>query len=835
MRSVLRLGVRDARIIAVARAVHALVFAGTGLYCLLIFSPFTFQQFIRPQVSAGLAALALWHTSLCALALAISALTIAPYLEARRAVRAAGWAYLGATGAIVAWFALARVVVQPDPARSNLAYALLAFVPPAVLGLFDHLAADAPPLAPARDGRSAAACWRTAACVWAAFGAGALLRLQTSGALEPTAGRALAGVIASLFGHGTIFAMLWLALASASGAAALARAPGRVEYILVAGLAACTAGAVASRLVLAPLSIAGPASWGAAAAIGATAAVVWSGVARHRCGQARWPDPPTALDMWCAPIATRRSGIASAGGVVLALAMPQVLIATVAAFDWDFMVQKLGALAAWVLVFAFVHAAAREPRGSRPLWMAPGAILLILAADSAVRPRVAAAWSGGAASSPESESDAYAALDPSYRVVRDALRPGDPDDALAFYAYLRANTGVAGAGAQPAPIDFVSDLQPAAAPPHVFLFVVDSLRRDYLSPYSPAVTFTPAIGAFAGDSFVFTRAFTRYGGTGLAVPSIWAGGLLLHKEYVEPFAPMNALKRLAEAKGYRQFVADDHISRELFLGGDEVRLASGVTEMQHGFCSTVDEMMAAIAGDAARGDRPIFGHMRTLDLHIGNIWGAGAPPGEAYPGFVASYAARVRSIDGCFGRFLAFLRERHLYDHSVIVLTADHGDSLGEEGRWGHGFTAFPEVMRIPLIVHLPAALRRDVAADLSRVSFATDITPTLYALLGEAPRDLGPQFGSPLFAAGAGLVDRRREAFLIASSYGPTWGLIQDNGRSLFIADATHGRDYAFDLLHGEAGRRVAIAAADRAANHRRIRDEVATLAARYHFTPPP
>ena len=67
-----------------------------------------------------------------------------------------------------------------------------------------------------------------------------------------------------------------------------------------------------------------------------------------------------------------------------------------------------------------------------------------------------------------------------------------------------------------------------------------------------AVTFTPAIDAFAAESTVFTHAFTRYGATGLSVPSIWVGGMVLHKQYVTPFAPMNTLHALLGRHGYRR-------------------------------------------------------------------------------------------------------------------------------------------------------------------------------------------------------------------------------------------------------------------------------------------
>ena len=155
-------------------------------------------------------------------------------------------------------------------------------------------------------------------------------------------------------------------------------------------------------------------------------------------------------------------------------------------------------------------------------------------------------------------------------------------------------------------------------------------------------------------------------------------------------------------------------------------------------------------------------------MHIAVASKRQVPAGQSYPGFFAPVAESVRQVDECVGQFISFLQRANLYDDSIVILTSDHGDSLGEEGRWGHSYFMVPEVMRIPLIVHLPPALRGRVATDLNRVSFSTDITPTLYALLGHASADLGPLFGSPLFVrAGAELAARHRQSFLLASSYG--------------------------------------------------------------------
>jgi arylsulfatase A-like enzyme len=211
------------------------------------------------------------------------------------------------------------------------------------------------------------------------------------------------------------------------------------------------------------------------------------------------------------------------------------------------------------------------------------------------------------------------------------------------------------------------------------------------------------------------------------------------------------------------------------------------------------------------------------------------PAANAYPGFFAPVAAAVKKMDGCFGEFVQYLKSNGMYDDSIVILTSDHGDSLGDRGQWGHAYTIFPEVMRVPLIVHLPEWLRSKVETDLSRVALSADITPTLYELLGYQPADLGSLYGSPLFVARGGrLSDRRRGPVLLASSYGSVYGMLRHNGRFLYIANAIEGRDYAYDLSSNEIGERVQVTAAMRTLNWRLIREEVAKLAAQYHFTPP-
>jgi hypothetical protein len=567
------------------------------------------------------------------------------------------------------------------------------------------------------------------------------------------------------------------------------------------------------RIVLLPIAVNGVASWALAAGLGAALVYSISGMAHLHSHRPR----------------SRRAAVSV---VLLLPAAGVILLITVDRFDWGFMLQKLSALTVAAAACAAFHTLVRGRSGgsTRTDLGVPVVVTTLFVACTVTAPRLPI-WLHDDRLDPTFALDAYAAGDPSFRVIRELLyADGVPQTGADFFSFLRANTSIREAVA-PVPIDFVKTFESVQGPnPNVFVFVVDSLRRDYLSPYNPAVTFTPALDAFARQSYAFERAFTRYGGTGLAVPSIWAGSMLLHRQYVTPFAPMNAIAKLFDAHHYRRIMSVNHISAELFgFPASVTQLNRGVPEMSHTMCGTLEELESDL--DAHRGDpRPVFGYARSLDLHIGNTRFAPVPAGERYPGFFEPYAARVRRLDACLGRFTTFLRHTGLWDNSIVIVVSDHGDSLGEGMRWGHGYTVFPEVIRIPLLIHLPPTLRARASTDVARVAFTTDITPTLYALLGESPEPPRLEAGSPLFSLGTeAMTDRRHDAFVVASSYGAVYGLVRENGGRLYIADAVDGRDYLFDLSRPGEDVRIGITDAERLASRALIREQVADLAAWY------
>ena len=494
--------------------------------------------------------------------------------------------------------------------------------------------------------------------------------------------------------------------------------------------------------------------------------------------------------------------------------------AGVSHFDWNFLLQKLAVLAVWLAAFAAVSALRPTLVGRRTAVLAVA--LIAFAAWLVQRPSGAAIV------------DRYAAVDPSFRLVNDA-RTTRSATTVEYYARLRAHTLLAPAAVAPTDVDFVTPLAPVARDrrPDIFLFIVDSMRRDYVSPYNSQVTFTPEIGKLAADSVVFERAFTRYSGTALAVPSIWAGGLVVHALDQPAFGRRNTLLKLLAANGYTRMMSLDHITRDLVPPDGQLdELDRGTGTMDVDLCATLDELSGKLGSRTAA---PVFFYSLPQNVHIAVAARRTVPDGEAYPGFFAPVASSIRRVDACIGRFVDRLKASGRYDDSVIIVTSDHGDSLGEEGRWGHAFFVAPEVMRVPLIVHEPARLRASLNADPGAVSFTTDIAPSLYALMGYEPADLGALFGRTLFvrpeALAAASAWRRQQPFLLASSYGAVYAMLRDNGSRMYGVDAVDGRDYAFDSSQGLLDRRVGSTPSMADENRRTILDQLSALAATYHY----
>lgn len=115
------------------------------------------------------------------------------------------------------------------------------------------------------------------------------------------------------------------------------------------------------------------------------------------------------------------------------------------------------------------------------------------------------------------------------------------------------------------------------------------------------------------------------------------------------------------------------------------------------------------------------------------VWLQDVPP---HTELARRYALEVEAADRAVGALLDGLRERGLYDRSLIVFTSDHGEALGEHGLVGHVVALYDEMLHVPLIVKPPrghparAALRR----ARERLVRHVDLVPTAAEMLGLPP-----------------------------------------------------------------------------------------------------
>jgi arylsulfatase A-like enzyme len=166
-------------------------------------------------------------------------------------------------------------------------------------------------------------------------------------------------------------------------------------------------------------------------------------------------------------------------------------------------------------------------------------------------------------------------------------------------------------------------------------------------------------------------------------------------------------------------------------GTDAVRQLVG-TELVFGQTLFHEEsMMSALAGL----DRPrpwdAEGQAAVAAMAAAGSHGA-TPFGDTDAAYVRDvYDGGVAYADALFGWFMVGLRARGRLDDTIVVVLGDHGEALGEQGRFGHGDSLADEELHVPLYIRVPGAAPRRVDAPVALL----DVMPTLLDLTGaEAP-----------------------------------------------------------------------------------------------------
>ena len=278
----------------------------------------------------------------------------------------------------------------------------------------------------------------------------------------------------------------------------------------------------------------------------------------------------------------------------------------------------------------------------------------------------------------------------------------------------------------------------APAPParlNVLLVTIDTLRADRVGIYGNSPVSTPAIDKLAKRGTVFTKAFAHAPLTLPSHTSILTGMTPLahgvHDNIDFVVSPDNVtLAERLKSQGYRTaaFVSASPLDSRFGLDQgfdvyDDAFMAPGTPKT-----SPAEEKAETTVGKALKwlgsaGDGPWF-----LWIHVYDPHSDYAPPEPYRSRYKANpYDGEVAYTDFALGRLFRTLDEKGTSGRTVIILTADHGEGLGDHGERTHGFLTYNSTLRVPLVIAAPGFGSVRSAEPVAH----SDIVPTVLDLLG--------------------------------------------------------------------------------------------------------
>src|SRR6266436_4575508 len=248
--------------------------------------------------------------------------------------------------------------------------------------------------------------------------------------------------------------------------------------------------------------------------------------------------------------------------------------------------------------------------------------------------------------------------------------------------------------------------------PNVVVVTIDTLRADHLGCYGYKQIRTPNIDALAAEGARFERAYT-------AVPVTLPSHTLIFTGTYPTLSGVHdfAANKLSPTQATLASVLKDNgYTTGAVIGSAVLDSRFG---LNHGFDfyydhfdfnrlleTNLDEMerpgnvVADVTLDwlSKNYQKKFFLWMHLYDPHYPY-----RPP-VPYAGEYKDrpYDAEIAFADAQVGRLIHFLKSRGLYGNTLIVLSGDHGESLGEHGEKTHGFFIYNATLHVPFMMHLP-------------------------------------------------------------------------------------------------------------------------------------
>jgi choline-sulfatase len=288
--------------------------------------------------------------------------------------------------------------------------------------------------------------------------------------------------------------------------------------------------------------------------------------------------------------------------------------------------------------------------------------------------------------------------------------------------------------------------------PNVLIITIDTLRADHLGCYGFTLARTPSIDKLARESVRFSDAISAAPITMPSHSSIFTGlyppahGVRDNGAYALGEGAVTLAERLRDA-GYttHAFVSALVLNRRYNLNqGFETYDDDLWSEAEPKLFmirerlapKTADHFLQWFDGWNRTRTKPFFTWVHFFDAHQPYH-----PSASDLSLSVTPYDASIAGIDRQIGRIVETLRSKGLLENTLLIVTADHGESLGEHGEQTHAIFVYDATVRVPLLIRYPAFTPAVYASPVRSV----DIMPTVLGILGlpggdsTDGHDLGP------------------------------------------------------------------------------------------------
>jgi arylsulfatase A-like enzyme len=294
---------------------------------------------------------------------------------------------------------------------------------------------------------------------------------------------------------------------------------------------------------------------------------------------------------------------------------------------------------------------------------------------------------------------------------------------------------------------------------NIILISIDTLRADHLHCYGYERETSPNIDRVASESIVFENAVSQSAWTLPAHASMMTG--LLPSEHGLIFYDnegLNNMKEFGTLDGNITTLAEIlktfAYTNVSYNGGAWIDPAFGLRQgfdlYRWGGRYFKYNVPKSIGWIKANPGKKFFLFLHAFDVHAPynaspefNVFYKYRGPSEAeeitldmikslespeYEYIVSQYDAGIRRADHELGQLFELLDETELSEKTILIITSDHGEMLGERGKWDHIYPLYEELIRVPLIIKIPGFKR---AAIKGQVPAMTSILPTILDILG--------------------------------------------------------------------------------------------------------